>query len=240
MLKDRAEFISRFLYRLDNDEPYSNPGAPPSPETIAKASASANDRVGFDVHRAAFSTLAVVMDACTTEELQLKGNGQAARNASKHPQVVALGKLTSDQRAAITVAALQGLAWMEDCRPWVTDSTLRNQIAKRVMAGIVTAVGRIKKAYSPAQLGALAQIGASLDDSDLFVLRSRGAIAEILAGNLESIPRDPNTISAINTFLERIADQPNAAPIFNAMDKLLPFVSKQAAARLTKKTSQWR
>src|ERR1044071_4618943 len=176
MLKDRAEFISRFLYRLDIKETYSNPGAPPTAETIAEASASANDRVSFDAHQAAFSTLAVVIDACTAEELPLKGNGQAARNASKHPQVVALGKLPSDQRAAITVAALQGLAWMEDCRPWVNDSTFRNQIAKRVMAGIVTAVGRIKKAYSPAQLGALLQIGASLKDSDLFVLRSRGSI----------------------------------------------------------------
>ena len=207
---------------------------------MAKASSAARDALGFDAHIAAFTTLADVIDVCTAEELESKGYGQAARNAGKHPRVVALTKLEFEQRAAVAAAAFQGLAWMEDCRQWVRDATLRNQIAKRVMTGVGVAVGRIKKGYTAAQLGALVRIGASLKDNDVFVLRSRGAIAEILAASSSSIPRDSETMVEIARFLDSIAERSNAAPVFKAMDKLLTLTSEQHAARLKQESSRWR
>jgi hypothetical protein len=240
MLENRSEFISRLLYSLKDNEPYSNPGKPPAPGTIAAASAAAIDVLGFDAHKEAFTTLAEVIDVCTAEELESKGSGQAARNAAKHPQVLALTKLRPEQRAAIAAAAFQGLAWMEDCRQWVQDATLRNQIAKRVMTGIVVAVGRTKKGYSCSQLGALVRIGSSSRDNDMFVLRSRGAIAEILAASLESLPRDDQTIAGMRNFLDKIAAYPNAAPVFQSIEKLLTFTSEEHAVRLRQEASQWR
>jgi hypothetical protein len=240
MLGNRSEFISRFLYSLEDDEPYSNHGKPADAVTIAAASAAAKDVLGFDAHKGAFTSLAEVIDVCTAEELESKGNGQAARNAAKHPQVVALTKLAPEQRTAIAAAAFQGLAWMEDCRQWVRDGTLRNQIAKRVMTGVVVAIPRTKKGYSSSQLAALVRIGASLRDDDLFVLRSRGAIAEILAANVASIPRDEETMAGMRNFLDKIAAHPNAAPVFQSMEKLLTFTSEKHAARLKQEASQWR
>ena len=186
MLTNRAEFISRFLYQIRDDEFYGNPGSLPKSEVVVQASATARDIIGFDAHRASFTTLAEVIDVCTAEELASKGSGIAARNATKHPQVAALKKLDSAQRAGVAAAAAQGLAWMEDCRQWVQDHNLRNQIAKRVMTAILVSVGRIKRGYTAAQLAALAQIGASLRDTDVFVVRSRQAIDEILAGKTPS------------------------------------------------------
>jgi hypothetical protein len=69
---------------------------------------------------------------------------------------------------------------MEDCRPWVADTTLRNQIAKRVMTAILYSIGRIKRGYTAAQLSALTQIGTSLQDMDIFVVRARDTIYEIV------------------------------------------------------------
>jgi hypothetical protein len=180
MIANRAEFISRFLYQIRDDEFYGNPGSLPKPEIIEQAASAAKDVLGFDAHRAAFTTLAEVIDICTSEELDLRGSGIAARNATKHPKVIALKKTDSQQRAAIAAAAAQGLAWMEDCRPWVADTTLRNQIAKRVMTAILYSIGRIKRGYTAAQLSALTQIGTSLQDMDIFVVRARDTIYEIV------------------------------------------------------------
>lgn len=177
----RAEFISRFLYQIRDDEFYGNPGSLPKADVIQQAATAAKDILGFDDHRASFALLAEVIDVCTAEELELRGSGTAARNATKHPRVVALKKLDSSQRASVAAAAAQGLAWMEDCRQWIQDSTLRNQIAKRVMTAVLVSVGSIGRGYTAAQLTALAQIGASLQDMDVFVVRARRAITEIVA-----------------------------------------------------------
>jgi hypothetical protein len=240
MVASRADFISRFLYRVGDDEYYWVPGAPPTPEVIGKATAAAKDVLGFDAHQAAFTKLAETIDLCTAEELASKGHGLAARNASKHPAVISLGKLEPDRRAGLGAAAAQGLAWMEDCRPWVPDATLRNQIAKRVMAAIVVSVGRVKTGYTPAQLDALLRMGTSLKDNDVFVLRARGAIAEILAGNLGHLPKDKGTSTVMENFLDVICGSPNAAPVFKAVEKLLPLTSAQHASRLRQAALKWR
>ena len=180
MITNRAEFISRFLYQISDDEFYGNPGTLPKPEVIDRAAAAARDVVGFDAHRASFAALAEIIDVCTAEEIDLRGSGIAARNASRHPRVAALKKLDFVARAGIAAAAAQGLAWMEDCRPWVQDHTLRNQIAKRVMLAILVSVGRIKRGYTAGQLAALAKIGAALEDGDIFVMRAREVIDEIV------------------------------------------------------------
>ena len=179
MITNRADFISRFLYQISDDEFYGNPGTLPKPEAIDRAAAAARDFVGFDAHRASFATLAEVIDVCTAEELDLRGSGIAARNATKHPRVAALKKLDFVERASIATAAAQGLAWMEDCRQWVQDHTLRNQIAKRVMLAVLVSVGRIKRGYTTEQLAALAKIGTALEDMDIFVVRAREVIDEI-------------------------------------------------------------
>ena len=242
MLTSSSDFISRFLYhaRTSEDQFYWVPGTPPTSEIIAQASGVLRDILGFAAHQAAFSTLAEVIDVCTAEELESKGQGIAARNSTKHPSVVALTKLDAGQRASIAAAAAQGLLWMQECRKWVLDTWLRNQIGIRVMTGIIVAVGRIKQGYSPPQLGALARIGASLETKDHFILRSRGAIVEILAGSLNSLPRDTGTLSALRRLLDTVADAPNAVPVFNAMDKLLCLTSGGHAARLRKAALQWR
>src|SRR5215468_2639292 len=130
MLATRTEFVSRFLYQIRDDEFYGNPGTLPKPEVIEQAGVAAKDAIGFDAHRESFTTLAEIIDVCTAEELASRGSGIAARNATKHPRVMALKKLDSAQRASIAAASAQGLAWMEDCRQWVQDHSLRNQIAK--------------------------------------------------------------------------------------------------------------
>ncbi len=182
MVINRAQFISLFLYQIREDEFYGNPGSLPSPAIVEQAVAAAKDIVDFDLHRSSFALLAETIDVCTAQELALKGSGIAARNANKHPKVIELKNLNPEYRAGIAVAAAQGLAWMENCRPWVKDTTLRNQIAKRVMTAILFSIGRIKKGYSTAQLTALSQIGSSLEDMDLFVIRAREAIDEIVSG----------------------------------------------------------
>jgi hypothetical protein len=240
MVTSCADFISRFLYRVGDDEYYWVPGAPPTPEVIAEASAAAKDVLGFGAHQAAFATLAETIDLCTAEELASKGHGIAARNATKHPAVIALSKLEHDRRAGLAAAALQGLAWMEDCRRWVSDATLRNQIAKRVMAAIVISVGRVKTGYTPAQLDALLRIGTSLKGNDVFVLRSRGAVAEILAGNVSHLPSDKGTLTVMGRFLDIVCASPNAAPVFKAVEKLLPLTSAQQASRLSRAAQKWR
>ena len=180
MLTSRAEFISRFLYQIREDEFYGSPGSPPKPEVIEKATAAAKDIIGFEANRASFSLLAEIIDVCTAEELASRGSGVAARNATKHPRVTALKKLSFAERASIACAASQGLAWMEDCRKWVEDYTLRNQIAKRVMLAVLVSIGRMKRGYTAAQLTALARIGSSLKDMDIFVVRAREVIDEIV------------------------------------------------------------
>jgi len=180
MIANRAEFISLFLYQIRDDEFYGNPGSLPKREVIEQAAAAAKDIIGFEKHRAAFGVLAEVIDVCTGEELAMRGSGVAARNATKHPRVAALKKLDAVDRASFAVAAAQGLAWMEDCRQWVQDHTLRNQITKRIMLAILVSVGRIKRGYTAAQLAALERIGASLEDRDIFVVRAREVIDEIV------------------------------------------------------------
>jgi hypothetical protein len=180
MITSRNEFISRFLYRIGDDEFYGNAGTLPEPEVIARATGAAEDIVGFETHRESFSLLAEMIDVCTAEEIASRGSGVAARNASKHPLVTALKKLDLAKRASIACAASQGLAWMEDCREWVQDHTLRNQIAKRVMLAVLVSVGRNKKGYTAAQLAALARIRSSLEDMDIFVVRAREVIDEIV------------------------------------------------------------
>jgi hypothetical protein len=173
-------------------------------------------------------------------ELKSKGNGQVARNATKHPKIIALLKLNYEKRASISAAAAQGLAWMQECSAWCRETTLRNQIALRVMAGVLVGVGRIKKGYSSAQLGALLRIGASLKDNDNFILRARGAIAEILAGSFGILPSDVKTLALMKQFLDVIAAGPNAASVFKAMEKLASLTGEDHLAQLRQAASRWR
>jgi hypothetical protein len=166
--------------------------------------------------------LAEVIDVCTAEELESKGSGIAARNATKHPSVIALTKLEFERRASITSAAAQGLVWMDVCGQWVHDTTLRNQIAKRVMTAILVAVGRIKRGYSSAQLAALTRLGVVLRESDGFALRARGAIVEIIAGNIPQLPHDNETLTVLRQLLDVIGARSiaHAQPTLKAADKL--------------------
>ena len=223
MPANKTEFIKRFLYQIRDEDFYWIPGTPPTKDVVAQASIATKDVIGYETHRAAFEKLAEVIDVCTAEELESKGHGMAARNATKHPSVIALTKLDSEQRAGVATAAAQGLAWMDDCGQWAKDTTLRNQIARRVMTAILVAVGRIKKGYESGQLAGLTRIGVSLQASDGFVLRARGAIVEILAGNISNFPRDKGTCKVLGELLDIIVARPNAQPALNAVDKLKPL-----------------
>ena len=137
----------------------------------------------------------------------------------KHPRVLALKKLAPEKQAGLAMASAQTLAWMEQCRKWVPDASLRNQISKRVMMAIIVS-GIIKRGYSPAQLSALARVGSKLRDCDIFVLRVRGAIAEILAGLASAISRDEATQTALKKLVKSVLERPNAAPATRAAQKL--------------------
>ena len=221
MAIDQTKFISRFLYQINDEEPYWVAGSPPKEETIKQALAIAKDDLNFESHRSHFEVLADVLDACVAEELASHGNGIAAKNASKHPRVLALVDLSETERAGIALVSVQTLAWMEQCRKWVQDHSLRNQIAKRVLTGILVTAGRIKSGYSDLQLAALAQIGVTLHDMDLCVIRARGAIAEILTANAAKIPTDKKTRDALKHFVDFTADYPaNPQPVLKAIAKL--------------------
>src|SRR5215471_17312332 len=105
MLATRTEFVSRFLYQIRDDEFYGNPGTLPEPQVIEQAGAAAKDVIGFDAHRESFTMLAKIIDFCTAEELAARGTGLAARNATRHPKVMALKKLDSAERANIAAAS---------------------------------------------------------------------------------------------------------------------------------------
>jgi hypothetical protein len=220
MLTRPADFLSRFLYQISEDEFYWVPGTPPTPQIVEKAAARAKDDLGFERHRAHFASLADLIDACTAEELESHGSGQAARNAAKHARVMALAKLDPAARAGVAAAAAQGLAWIEACQPWARDSTLRNQVAIRVMAAVLVVAGRVRKGYEPEQLAGLARIGAGMRWCDLFYIRARGAIIEILAANAAACPRDPATLDALRQLLEVAESHANPAPVIKAMASL--------------------
>jgi hypothetical protein len=108
------------------------------------------------------------------------------------------------------------------------------------MGAIVVSVGRIKTGYAPGLLAALLRMGVSFEGRDEIGLRVRGAIAEILAGNANVLPRDQETLGALRRFLESIAERPNAAPVFKAMDKLAALFSADYAERLRQASLRWR
>jgi hypothetical protein len=217
---NRTEFLSRFLHQLRDDWSYS----PPTPATIQQAVAVSKDEIGFEKYRAQFVELAAIMDTCVAESLW-------GGNPLKHPRVIALAKLEPSQRAAIAVAAAQGLVWMDQCRQWVQRNTPKESIALRVMAAVLLVVGRVRNGYSAPQLAALARIGASSQDMDLVVISARGAIAEIMAVNTLQIPRDKETRIALKQFLDFTASYPhNLQRVVKAINKLLPFTSNDHAA----------
>jgi len=224
----QAAFISRLLFQIQDDEPYWVNGTPPTPQLVANACAVAKDEVDFDSHRSHFDGLAEILDACIAEELETHGHGIAARNATKHPRVVALTKSDSQHRAGIATAAAQGLAWYEACNKWVQDHSLRNQIAKRVMTAILVVAGRVREGYSTAQLAAVARLGASMRGMDLFEIRARGAILEILAANIAGLARDKSTLTAIRKLVSFAAEYPaNPQPVLKAIEKLTSFAQHE-------------
>ena len=62
---------------------------------------------------------------------------------------------------------------------------------------------------------------------------------ETLASHLNSLPRDQETLSMLGQLLERIAGQPNAAPVFKALDKLTALLPDAEAAKLRRAASPW-
>jgi hypothetical protein len=203
---------------LAGDQPYWV-DSPPSPSIISEAVAAATDRVGFEGLEPEFKALASIIDACCAEELELRGYGQAAKNATKHPLVAAIAQEPPSTRFGIALASGQGLRRMEDCRDWVQDHSLRNQIAKRVMTGILVVAAQRKTVGPMDRLAALAIVGSLMRDRDVFVIRAQGAIAEILASQINCIPHDPETLQAVQA-LCRIAGIMDLKSVEKAVGKL--------------------
>ena len=136
MISGPPDFISRFLYQIRDDEFYGNPGLPPKPETIKQAAAAAKNVLGFDAHRAWFTLLAEADHICSAEELQLRGSGIAARNASTASTNCCSQEIKCRRRRA-GLSAGRSPGWHGwRIAEWIQNATLRDQIAKQVMTAI--------------------------------------------------------------------------------------------------------
>jgi hypothetical protein len=200
-------------YNKHTDEWWKNPDSPPPRDILQQAVGQASGLVQTETNRADFEKLAEVLDHCVEEEMPVRGFGQAGKNATKHPAVVALTKLEPLQRSRIAIAAAQWLLWTDDCAKWVHRANLRTQISIRVLTSVIVVIAKKKTTFSPDDLATLTRIGASMQSRDVFVLRAMAAIVEILTKHVDELPRDTSTLQACRELL-------NTPDIFASKDAM--------------------
>jgi hypothetical protein len=137
-----------------------------------------------------------------------------------HPRIKALGNLPAGQRAGVICAAAQSMRWIDEIQPWVKGLTLQNEIAKRVVVGVLRCFSKTKQPYSTTDLKVLANLGACIKGQDSFGIIAQMAIVEILAANIDNLKIDKEMKTVLPAWLKRVAAGSDLASIRKAIDKL--------------------
>ncbi len=214
---DRAEFLSYFLWRHQDDDSY----LPPAEGALEQALAVATDRIGVEAYRPQFEA---VVEIVKSDEAQGRWG---SRNLKQNPGITRLETLSPDERAKYIVAAMQILSWFDQCAGLIQARRPRCAIGQGVASTIINVAGKFK-GYPPELLGALVRASASWTSIDLIVIMARTNPLQIMASQASQIPRDPETRAALAQFLANVAGQPvetlRAADL-KAIDKLKPIAS---------------
>jgi hypothetical protein len=220
MLADQGDFLKRLLHQGREGQPYWIT-ARPTPEVLQKAATAIKDEIGFDAHLSHFRLLTEVIDFCVAEYVDsMSGKGSAFQNTLKHPRILALANLEGKERTGVICAAAQGIKWIDEIQPWVHEHTLQNEIAKRVMIGILRDATKVKKCFTATDLNVLIRLGSSIKGQDSYGIIAQMAIVEILASNAANLQLDDKTCALLSRYLDDVASQSDLKGILKAIDKL--------------------
>jgi hypothetical protein len=220
MLSNKADFLLRLLHQARDDKPYWVT-LPPTPEMLQQAVASVKDEIGFEAHLHHFNLMTEVVDACVTEYVDsMLGKGSVFQNTLKHPRILALANLDAKDRAGVICAAAQGIKWIDDIQPWIHGHTLQNEIAKRVMIGILRCSTKVKKCFTATDLKVLIRLGNSIKGQDSFGIIAQMAVVEILASNAADLPLDNDTRTLLPGYLDYVTSRTDLKGVLKAIDKL--------------------
>jgi hypothetical protein len=214
---NRAEFLSYFLWRHQDDESY----LPPAEGALEQALAVATDRIGVEAYQPQFDAILEIVK--TDEAVGRWGS----RNLKNNPGITRLTTLPPDERAKYIVAAMQVLSWFDQCAGLIEARRPRCAIGQGVAFTIINVVGKFKE-YPPEQLGALARASASWTSINVIVIMHRTNPLQIMASEASQIPRDPETRAALAQFLANAAGQPVETlrqADLKAMVKIQPIAS---------------
>jgi hypothetical protein len=211
---DRAEFLSYFLCRCQDDFSY----LPPTEGALEQALAIAIDRIGFEAYQPQFE---VFVEIVKSDAAQGKWGGELKKN----PGITSLVNLSPEERAKYIVAAMQVLSWFDQCTGLIQDRRPRGAIGQSAACWIINLAGKFK-GYPAEQLGALARASASCKCMAANVIETRSKLLQIMASHAKEIPRDRETLTALAQFLANVAQLKMPSPAdLKAIDKLQPIAT---------------
>jgi hypothetical protein len=214
---DRAEFLSHFLWRHQDDDSY----LPPVEGALEQALAVATDRIGFEAYRPQFE---VFVEIVKSDEAQARWR---SRNLRNNPGITRLANLPPDERARYVVVAMQVLSWFDQCAGLIQARRPRCAIGQGVACCMINLAGKFK-GYPTEQLAALARASAGCLDMATNVVATRSNLLQILASHAREIPRDPETRAGLAQFLANVAQFQMPSPAdLKAIDKLQPIASDE-------------
>ena len=112
------------------------------------------------------------------------------------------------------------MRWIDEIQPWIKGDTLQNEIAKRVVVGVLRCFSKKKQSFSTTDLKVLVNLGASIKGQDSFGIIAQMAIIEILAANIAGLKIDEEMKIFLPAWLKRVAARSNLAYVRKAIDKL--------------------
>jgi hypothetical protein len=220
----KIQFLERFLHQDCEEQPYWVTTSLP-PEILQKIPVAVKDQLGFKSHNLHFDLLAGIIDECVAEYVEATKNPNAwggcdAPNTLTHPRIKGLAILPAEQRAGVICAAVQSMRWIDEIQPWIKGHTLQNEIAKRVVVGVLKCFSKTKQSFSASDLKVLANLGACIKGQDSFGIIAQMAIVEILAANIDNLKIDKEMKTVLPAWLKRVAAGSDLASVRKAIDKL--------------------
>jgi len=101
---DRAEFLSYFLWRCQDDFSY----LPPAEGALEQALGVATDRIGFEAYQPQFEAFVEIVKSDAAQ-------GKWGGDLKKNPGITGLANLSPEARAKYIVVAMQVLSWFDQC-----------------------------------------------------------------------------------------------------------------------------
>ena len=215
-----TQFLERFLHQACKDQSYWVTTSLP-PEVLQKISVVVKDKLGFESHNIHFNLLVEIIDECVTEYVEATKRGAYdVQSTLTHPRIKALANFPAEQRAGVICAAAQGMSWIDEIQPWIVGHTLQNEIAKRVLVGVLRCFSKKKQSFSDIDLKVLVSLGGSIEGQDSFGIIAQMAIVEILATHVACLKIDKEIKKSLPKYLNHVAAQSDLAYVVKAIDKL--------------------